>query len=86
MAEEGKFLKNTAQSDPHEGTGPKDRTKFFFNLRYNWRDFELKEPDANFAAGIRSDVSPIQPWMDLPMQRLKDLGIIENTEWINQIR
>jgi len=85
MAEKGKFLKNTAQSDPHEGTGPKDRTKFFFNLRYNWRDFELKEPDANFAAGIRSDVSPIQPWMDLPMQRLKDLGVIESTEWINQI-
>ena len=48
-------------------------------------DFEMEEKDAMYAAGIRADVSPPEPWMQMPTQRLKELDIIKDTKWINQI-
>ena len=45
-ADRGEFLPNTCQYNPckhgvddvlNESLSTKDRTKFFFNLRYNWR-------------------------------------------------
>jgi len=89
MGKNGELLPETAQSDPAPRIGQSftktDRTKFFFNVRYLWRDFELKHPDYKVAAGIRSDVSAMQEWMKKPIQRMKFLSIIQDTKWINQV-